>query len=117
MRSIRFIIIVLSTFMVTPVRAQDTTDGWEEIMQQLTEELMDDNTDEELLEAQTELLLELHENPIDLNNADRQHLLRLPFLSERAVDGLLDYLSLNGPMRSLGELRFVPELGTVNDNG
>ena len=111
MKSIRFIIIVLSTFMITPVRAQDTTDGWEEIMQQLTEELMDDNTDEELLEAQTELLLELHENPIDLNHADRQHLLRLPFLSERAVDGLLDYLSLNGPMRSLGELRFVPELG------
>ena len=52
-------------------------------MQQLTEELMDDNTDEELLEAQTELLLELHENPIDLNHADRDTLMQLPGVGER----------------------------------
>jgi len=77
-------------------------------MQEMAEEL---GEDDELLEEQQELLNELHEHPIDLNHTTRSELLTLPFLTETAVDGILNYLAINGPMRSLGELQFITQLG------
>lgn len=111
MKCIKPIALVLSVLLTATAFAQDRADDWEELMQQLTEELAGDDADDEQLEAQMELLTELHERPIDLNHTSRQELLSLPFLSERAVDAILDYLSLNGPIRSMGELRLVGDLG------
>ena len=89
--------------------AQSEIVSWDEVMQQMSEELVEDD-DEQLWEAQQELLMELHEHPININAATRQQLLALPFLSEQTVDGILDYLALNGAMRSLGELRLVKNM-------
>ena len=93
-----------------PSQAQSEAEDWDELMQQMSEELVEGD-DEQQWETQQELLAELHEHPLDINSATRDQLLALPFLSEQAVDGILDYRSLNGPLRSLGELRLVKNLG------
>ena len=78
-------------------------------MQQLAEETVDEGNQQEW-EAQMEALSDLHDHPIDLNRATREQLQQLPFLSETAIDALFDYLTLNGSMRTLGELRLVGRL-------
>lgn len=89
--------------------AQSEAEGWDEVMQQMAEELVDGD-DEQQWEAQQEVLAELHEHPLDINSASRDQLLALPFLSELAVDGILEYRGRYGQMRSLGELRLVRNL-------
>ena len=88
--------------------AQSTL-SWDEFMQQLAEEAVDESHQQEW-EAQMEALSDLHDHPIDLNRATREQLQQLPFLSETAIDALLDYLSMHGPMRTLGELLLVGRL-------
>lgn len=102
-----FLIIGLLAF-VQPIVAQEPLTDWEEQLQQMVED--DEANDEQDLEAKIELLNELHEHPININLADRSLLLSLPFLSERSIDAILDYLTKNGPMRTLGELRLVDGL-------
>ena len=86
------------------------TGAWEELMQEMVEEVSPDEEDDQQWEAQQELLSDLHEHPIDLNSVTREQLLALPFLSEEAVEGILQYLLFNSPMRTLGELLLIPEL-------
>ena len=87
--------IIFLLWMPLAVVAQTPSEGWDELMQQLSEELVDAD-DEQQWESQLELLTELHENPLDINSASREQLLALPFLSERAVDGLLNYRAFIG---------------------
>ena len=101
--------LLLTLLLAIPCCTQAQTDTWDELMQQLAEEMVE-GEDEQEWESQQELLTELHENPIDLNSATRSQLLQLPFLSERSADALVDYRTLHGPLRSLGELRLIREL-------
>ena len=78
MRFLLFLLVLLPY----PILAQSEGD-WDELMQQMAEEQMAETGDEQTWEAQQELLTELHENPLDLNNATRQQLMILPFLSQR----------------------------------
>ncbi len=105
----RRISIIFLLWLPVAAVAQTPTDGWDELMQQLSDELVEAD-EEQQWEAQQELLTELHENPLDINSATREQLLALPFLSERAVDGILNYRAMNGGMRTLGELLLVGEL-------
>ncbi|MBP5771090.1 MAG: helix-hairpin-helix domain-containing protein [Bacteroidaceae bacterium] len=108
----RFLLIAILLFLlpVAPARGQS---DWEEMMQQMAEETGIDDEDEGFWESQQELLNELHEHPIDLNHASREQLLALPFLSEKAVDDILNYIATKGPMRTPGELRLIPGLTTA----
>ena len=105
MRFLLFLLVLLPY----PILAQSEGD-WDELMQQMAEEQMAETGDEQTWEAQQELLTELHENPLDLNNATRQQLMILPFLSQKAVDAILDYRVRNGVLRTLGELRLIRDL-------
>ena len=97
--------LLLFFLLPMPSVSQSEVD-WDELMQQMAEELVDDD-DEQQWEAQQEVLAELHEHPLDINSASREQLMALPFLSEQAVDGILDYRARNGFMRTLGELMLV----------
>ena len=103
------ILVSLLLFMTTVEVLAQSTLSWEEFMQQMADEGMDE-ADEQEWEAQMAVLSELHERPMDLNSATREQLLQLPFLSESAVDGIMEYLAQNGPMLSFGELRLVGPL-------
>lgn len=104
-------IILFLSVLSLPARAQ-TEHEWDELMQQMAEEAGVDEDSQQGVEAQIEQLTDLHEHPLDLNSVTREQLLALPFLSERAVDALLDYRTLNGPLRSMGELLLIGGLDT-----
>lgn len=86
----------LSSFAQTP--------DWQEDMQEWTTmEDMGYNTNMELLE-------DLSINKINLNQATREQLEQLPFLSSQQVEGIMEYLYRYGPMRSLSELQMITQL-------
>ena len=70
------------------------------------EELLANVLTAEDLEAATwedtyEMLCELEQQPMNLNTATREDLESLPFLSERQVEDLMEYLYRYGTMKSL----------------
>lgn len=115
-RPIVLLLVLTTTLFATPQARAQFYPSWDEVMQELAEEAMEgaQGSSEEALremwEQQQELLQAMHEHPMDLNSATRKELLELPFLSEKAVEGLVNYRARYGPLRSLGELLLVPEL-------
>lgn len=55
-------------------------------------------------------LEERHAEPFNLNTADREELLTLPFLGGEQVDSLLAYRCRHRAFQTLGELMFIPSL-------
>ena len=56
------------------------------------------------------LLCELEQQPLDINQATREQLEQLPFLSAQQVEEIVEYLYRYGPMKSLAELRMIRSL-------
>lgn len=56
------------------------------------------------------LLCELEQQPLDINQATRELLEQLPFLSAQQVEEIVEYLYRYGPMKSLAELRMIRSL-------
>ena len=88
------------------VTAQDVT-TWEQTMQ---DELPAEDEEAGGWEDLYDLLCELEQHPIDLNSATREDLEQLPFLTERQVCDIVEYLYRYGPMKSKNELRMVESL-------
>lgn len=63
-------------------------------------------TCEELLES----LRSVHDNPININDASRDDLLQLPFLSQSQADSIVSYVNRRGPVLSFGELMLVSNI-------
>jgi hypothetical protein len=57
-----------------------------------------------------DLLCELEQHPLDINQATREQLEQLPFLSAQQVEEIMEYLYRYGPMKSLAELRMIRSL-------
>lgn len=55
-------------------------------------------------------LEELHDHPLDINQATRTDLLSLPFLEVSQVDSILSYRERYGEIKTLGELLFVKNI-------
>lgn len=78
-----------------------------ENIEDLIEEIAQ-NTDYELdLTILYEDLIELHDNPLNINTITRSQLEKLPFLNEYQVQNLILYLSLHGPLLSVYELQLI----------
>ncbi len=56
------------------------------------------------------LLCELEQHPLDINQATREQLEELPFLTAQQVEELVEYQDRYGPMKSLGELLMIRSL-------
>ena len=108
----RSILALFFLFLSVSALAQMDSE-WDELMQQMAEEAAVDEESQQGMEAQMEQLADLHEHPTDLNSATRRQLMSLPFLSERAVDAIMDYRARNGPLRSMGELRLIRDLSSL----
>jgi hypothetical protein len=79
---------------------------WEEYIQQLSEESQDEAQVENLYED----LTYLSQHPVNLNALTPEKLQGLPFLSETQLEKLNQYLARYGPLKSIYELRLVPDL-------
>ena len=82
-------------------------DSWQDVIAELAtsddmESLAWDNT--------IDLLTELADSPIDINNATREELERLPFLSDIQIEDIMAYLYQYGSMKSEGELAMIVSL-------
>ncbi len=55
-------------------------------------------------------LCHLEQQPLNLNTVTREELSLLPFLSEKQIDGILEYRHHNGPFLSTSELRAIAAL-------
>lgn len=87
---------------------------WEEFVedyQQYVTEAEDESDNYAERHDWLEELRVIHENPIDINTAEREDLLSLHFLSDEQVDSLLSKRDRYHGFRSLGELTTVWELG------
>ena len=105
MRKILVSILLLLSSITLP--AQSPQVGWETLYAQLLEQ--DDEagqSDEETYE----LLSELAEHPIALNQATREDLERIPFLSEAQIEELIAYITQYHGMRTMGELSLIESL-------
>ena len=61
-------------------------------------------------EAMMEQLAEAAVSPINLNQATREELEALPFLSASQVEGIMEYVYRYAPIRSTGELKMIVSL-------
>lgn len=101
-----FIILCMLLFMVCyKVNCQESfaVDKWREYI----EEWAESTENEEQAEALYADLSQLAEHPFDLNMVTREQLQRLPFLTDRQIDALLDYRRRSGGLLTVYELQGI----------
>ncbi len=106
-----FLLTFLQAAAQMPARAFIS---WEDFVAEYFSELTFDEENTAVQEDLFNRLDALRTAPIDINAADRNDLLRIPFLTEAQADSILVYRDRKRGMLSLGELIFIPEL-SYND--
>lgn len=106
MRKYSLIVVMLLTAF--SLQAQEMM-SWDQFMQQMTEDYADE--EDETWMAEMELLNELHEHPFNINTASITDLQQLPFIDEQMAAAIVEYVTFNGEMHTLGELRLIRQLG------
>ncbi len=61
-------------------------------------------------EDQYEMLCDMEQEPLNINTATREELLRLPFLTPQQVEDIHVYIYQYGAMKSPGELAMIPSI-------
>lgn len=103
--------LLLLLCLLPLVGAAQSEYTWDDFVQMVAED--DGETDDGAATAWAEQMEELKgiaESPIDWATATRHDLERLPFLTPEQVEALVAYAYLHRPVRSLAELRLIPEI-------
>lgn len=82
-------------------------DSWQDVIAELA---TSDDMESSAWDNTIDLLTELADSPIDINNATREDLERLPFLSDIQIEDIMAYLYQYGSMKSEGELAMIVSL-------
>lgn len=93
-------LVFLALFFVG-ASAQD--DVWADILE-------DEDYEEQTGEMLTDELEDLLLHPIPLNSATREDLQRIPFLNDRQIEEICEYLYRHGPMKTKAELMMIASL-------
>ncbi len=102
------LLLILFLCIGSAAMAQKQEYGWVDFVRDFS---VDEETEDEegrLLYLQG--LRELHEHPMNINTADIDDLLQLPFLSESQIEDIHAYVYLHGRMQTLGELMLLPTM-------
>ena len=98
-------LLLCAWFATTSVVAQhpyrEIYTSWEDFLEYYSE------NEEEVEIDELEQLMLLKEQPININIADKESLMQLPFLSEAQIDSLIIYRARKKLLMTLGELQFV----------
>ena len=101
---IRYLILALAFLWSIGVYSQDS---WQDDFRQwMTIEDMEEGYGEAMMEQ----LAEAAASPINLNQATREELEALPFLSANQVEEIVAYVYRYAPIRSIGELKMIGSL-------
>lgn len=103
---IQRLILLIFALLAGGIACRAQSEGWDEF----AEQYLDDVTEAEEGRALYEELLELHRNPQNINTAQREDLLRMPFLSEAQADSIVSKIRQWRGMLSMGELMFIRNL-------
>lgn len=103
----RLLLVLSFALCVSMTYAQESQHSWESLLN----DVMALEDGESLSWQETyDILCELEQHPIDLNNATREDLEVIPFLTAQQVMDICEYLYKYAPMRSLGELAMIESL-------
>ena len=101
------LLLTAGLLLLTVISNGQQTEGWEELYDRYYSLDPDDEEDEAEREEDMERLRLMADHPLNINQATREDLELLPFLSDRQIEGILEYRDRYGPLRSLGELRMI----------
>ena len=101
-------IVYIYILAAISLSASAQSDDWDDFANEYMGEILDEEEDNgrEIYEE----LLEMHRQPININKATRDDLLRMPFLSDAQADSVLSLVSRSHGLLSMGELMFVRNL-------
>lgn len=98
-------------FLFVPVMSAAQQDaGWESVLGEMA--ALEDEP-EAAFEEMHDVLSAVAEHPININAAGRTGLERLPFLTDRQIEDIQEYIGRHGVMRTTGELQMIPSLDNV----
>lgn len=101
--------LLLPVFLLAPslhASAQEH-DGWEKFFYQIIE---DEDIESGDYENAFDLLSDLAEHPLNINTASREDLEQIPFLNEREIEELCEYLYRHGAMATTDELAMIQSI-------
>ncbi len=75
-----------------------------------------EDLDSPLSQSEYETLEFLHQHPININTATQETLQQIPFLTEKQIEELQEYIYRYGKIKSLNELMMIESLGYESRN-
>ena len=106
----RYFILFTLFVWFSAISAQDvdTLRTWQEDFDAFSEV---EDFDSENWQDLFETLDQLHQNPIDINEATMEDLQQIPFLTDKQIEDIQFYIYRYGKMKSLNELIMIESLG------
>ncbi len=101
------LVVSIGLLLGGAINAWTQDDSWQDVIAELA---TSDDMESPAWDNTIDLLTELADNPIDINNASREDLERLPFLSDIQIEDIMAYLYQYGSMKSEGELAMIVSL-------
>ena len=106
----QFILIFLLIVSSHALRAQDAVSTTEQIIADIFEKLTAESEETIDYESFYDDLMFCAENPINLNQTNREELEKLQFLSEIQIENILSYVYDNGELKTIYELQLIEGL-------
>jgi len=102
--------MALFVLCALPLRAQDVASTTEQLIADIFEQYAAESDESIDYDSFFEDLMFCAQNPINLNQATREQLEKLPFLSEIQIENILSYIYESGSMQTIYELQLVEGL-------
>ena len=99
--------IIFFLLLLSPVFQAYAETEWEKWLDDI---MLDGEYSEASYEELYDNLLDLQRNGININTATRQELESLPFLSEKQVMDILEYIHFHGALKSINELMSIESI-------
>jgi hypothetical protein len=105
-----FVYSVLLVICSCHTRAQDAVSTTEQLIADIFEQYTAESEDAIDYDSFFEDLMFCTQNPVNLNQATREQLEKLPFLSDIQIENILSYVYKSGSMQTIYELQLVEGL-------
>lgn len=107
-----YVKILVTAILLFPfgLKAQDVVSSTEQIIADIYEQYSEESETEIDFTSFFDDLIFLSENPVNLNNTNKEELDKMQFLSDTQIDNILYYLYKFGPMQTIYELQLVEGL-------
>jgi competence ComEA-like helix-hairpin-helix protein len=106
-----FIICIIALSAPLPLDAQ-RPDGRYRNLDELIESLAETLEEGEEFTSWLDELQEMFENPMNVNTASKDDLLKIPFLNDITASQIIEYRNKFGPFLSVFEVASVPGIGS-----